>query len=176
MSDSIKPRALIAFLCGFFGLFFGLCTIFALVVTVGQGWIEHSQQSWPEATATITDCDVVPYYRYDRNRSGILLIECKIRYLAGDNSVETKLRSASSTSQSQILLMNQWVNDHEPGSSIAIRYNPRFPQKAVLTVTDMPLSGPHTPNNLKLLLFAAISCIFLLAVARFMRAPSPATT
>ena len=35
--------------------------------------------------------------------------------------------------------------------------------------TDTPFGGPHTPTNLKLVGFAAVSCIVLLTIARINR-------
>ena len=44
--------------------------------------------------------------------------------------------------------------------------------KAVLVVTDMPLAGPTTPGNLKLLAVFAASSVLLLAIAHSIR-PRP---
>src|SRR6266567_6179368 len=42
-------RGWLLLLAGFFGLFAGLCTVFALVVTAAEGWVEHVQAQWPTA-------------------------------------------------------------------------------------------------------------------------------
>jgi len=54
-----------------------------------------------------------------------------------------------------------------------VHYDPANHKKAALVTTDMPLGGPPTPNNLKLLEFSAVSCVVLLAIARIAR---PRTT
>jgi hypothetical protein len=38
------------------GVFAGLCTIFALVVTVVETWQEHAEAQWPETTARVDRC------------------------------------------------------------------------------------------------------------------------
>src|ERR1700739_277713 len=55
-SVSPKPRLAWRGFVALLGLFAGLCTIFALIVTVAEGWQEHSQAQWPEATAHIEKC------------------------------------------------------------------------------------------------------------------------
>jgi hypothetical protein len=38
------------------GLFAGLCSTFALVVTMAEAWQEHAQAQWPVATARVERC------------------------------------------------------------------------------------------------------------------------
>jgi hypothetical protein len=58
------------------------------------------------------------------------------------------------------------------GTPIAVHYDPANPKKAVLVATDMPLAGPSTPNNLKLLEVTAGACVLLLAIAAITRSSS----
>ena len=48
-------------LIGVLGIFAGLCTVFALIVGMSDGWREHAQESWPQTTATIERCSLDPY-------------------------------------------------------------------------------------------------------------------
>ena len=68
--------------------------------------------------------------------------------------------------------MQQWVDAHPQGAPIAVHYDPANPVEAVLVVTDMPLAGPTTPGNLKLLAVCAASSVLLLTIARLIR-PRP---
>lgn len=154
------------------GLFAGLCSIFALVVTAAQAWQEHAQAQWPLATATVQTCGVNIY----THKPEAYWIECRISYEVNAEQILTKVHSHSTPAprrvvsqnpSAQLDLMQDWVDEHPSGTPIAVRYDPANHNKAVLVATDMPLGGPHTPDNLKLLGFAAGSCVLLLALARF---------
>jgi hypothetical protein len=66
-------------------------------------------------------------------------------------------------------MLQEWVDEHPQGTPIEVGYDPVNPKKAVLVATDMPLAGPRTPNNLRLLGFSAASCVVLLTIARIAR-------
>jgi len=163
------------------GLFAGLCSIFALVVTVAEGWQEHAQAQWPETTARVQRCGVDLY----THRSEAYWINCRIRYLVGglggDEEIVTEVHSCSTPAPRRVIsqypgmqigLMQEWVDEHPPGTPTAVRYDPANHEKAVLVATDMPLVGPRTPNNLKLPAFFAGSCVLLLGIARMIRPSS----
>jgi hypothetical protein len=167
-------------LFAFLSLFAALCTIFVLVATAAEAWREHAQLSWPSATASIQHCRVDTYRR---SRSGALgersRIACYIQYSVNDNDVQAYIHSSSSSSDATAALMRQWVAAHRPGTSLEIRYDPSDSKAAVLTQTGMPLTGPHTPNNLKLLAIAAIAFVVFYSLARTLQGrqtPVPTTS
>jgi hypothetical protein len=158
---------------GLLGLFAGLCTIFALVVTVAEGWQEHAQQQWPETTARVDKCGL---HQSRNGRRDRYYIDCRLTYIVGAEEFVTKIYSGSAPSPAvwqyppnQIGPLQDWVDYHPQGMLIAVHYNPANPKKAVLVATDMPRGGPHTPINLKLLEIAAVSCLTLLTLARITR-------
>jgi len=157
-------------LFGFLSLFAALCTIFALVVTVAEGWREHAQSSWPAASASIQHCALDTYFRV---RGGISSkrsrITCDIQYTVNGEDVHARLHSASSPSDRDISRMQRWVSEHRTGTSIEIHYDSSNSKNAVLTETDMPFAGPHTPNNLKLLTFAAVAFVAFYSLARILQ-------
>jgi hypothetical protein len=157
-------------LIGLFGLFAGVCAAFALVFTIADACREHVQQGWPSATATI-ERDSVEEYRTFKSSGGNLVwyIKCRIRYVAGGEEVRTAIRSRSVNSQSNAGLLQQWIAQHEPGTTMLIHYDPGERKVAVLTETDMPYGGPRTPDNLKLLLIFSGACMVLLTIARMLR-------
>lgn len=61
-------------------LLFGLCTVFALVVTVAQAWQENLQARWPEAAARVDQCGLV---RTSSGRRGKFYIRCRVNYALG---------------------------------------------------------------------------------------------
>lgn len=175
-------------LVGLLGLFAGLCTIFALVVSLAEGWREHQQTKWPQATGKIQRCSVEEHrgFRSDRPRDTAYII-CRISYVIGAEEILTKVRSRSVPSPTraiwvypsgQVEQMQSWINANPTGSPIVVHYDPADHQNAVLTSTDMPFGGPRTPSNLRLLSIGAIACVVLLTIARAFRPRSqsvPAT-
>jgi len=155
---------------GFLSLFAALCTIFALGVTVAEGWREHAQSRWPAASASIQHCVLDTYVRVRSGaRSTRSRITCDIQYAVNGEDVQTRLHSASSSSDRDISRMQHWVSEHRTGKSTEIHYDPSNSKNAVLTETDMPLAGPHTPNNLKLLTFAAVAFAAFYSIARILQ-------
>jgi Protein of unknown function (DUF3592) len=154
---------------GFLALFAGLCTVFALIVTVAEGWQEHAQAQWPETTARVENCYL---HETSADRREHYYIDCRLSYVVGDHEFVAKVFSRNAPSRSvwqyppnQIGPLEDWVEAHPPGTPITLQYNPGNPKKAVLAATtDMPLGGPRTPNNLKLLGIAGVSCVVLLGI------------
>ena len=167
-SSGASQRASISLqaLFGFLSLFALLCTIFALVVTAAEAWQEHAQLSWPSATATIQRCAMDRYVRSPNGNSTTRSrIACDIQYAVNGEDVQARLHSASSSSDKDISRMQHWVSEHRTGKSIEIHYDPANSKNAVLTETDMPFAGPHTPNNLKLLALAVVAFIVFYSLA-----------
>src|SRR5215470_16610871 len=160
---------------GLLGLFAGLCTIFALVVSIAESWQEHQRAKWPQATARIQRCGVDQHegFRGDSPRY-TARITCRISYLVGNEEIITKISSRSVPSPhtgywqyptANIGSLQEWVDQHKVGSPIVVHYDPADHKHVVLTSTDMPFGGPRTPSNLKLLSIAATACVVLLTIA-----------
>ncbi|MFZ0955377.1 MAG: DUF3592 domain-containing protein [Candidatus Sulfotelmatobacter sp.] len=157
------------------GLFAGFCSIFVLVVTVAQGWQERAQAQWPQAKAQVQRCGLDTY---THRRIESYWINCRISYLVGAEQIVTQVHSRSASTSRRVILqhpalqfglMQAWVDQHPPGTPITVRYDPAKHQKAVLAATDMPLAGPRTPENVKLLEVTAGICALLLAIAGLTR-------
>ncbi len=176
-AERVRTRQLVGFGLSVLGLFAGLCSIFALVVTAILGWQEHAQAQWPEATAQVQRCGLDIY----SHRQQTYWIDCRISYLVGPEEIVTSVHSRSTPSPRRVIsqhpamqfgIMQEWVDEHPVGTPIAVHYDPAHHKKAVLVATDMPLGGPQTTDNLRLLGFAAGGCLLLLAVARITKPPS----
>ncbi len=174
-TEGVRKIQLIWLAVAGLGLFAGLCTIFVLVVTVAQGWQEHAQAQWPQATALVQSCGLEIYTHKPREA---YWIDCRISYLVGAEEIVTKVHSRSTPAPRRVIsqqpalqfgLMQVWVDEHPPGTPIAVHYDPANHNRAVLVATDMPLAGPHTPDNLKLLKVTAGICALLLAIAGLTR-------
>jgi len=144
----------LAGLTGFLALLAGLCSVLVLVVTAGEAWREARQAHWPEASATIESCSVeLVYFDGPNSDDPTWWLECKIGFRAASDSIRARLYSGhrSNPAQGYPDPMNQWANDHPPGSVIEIRYNPANPQQAVAATDYLPNGEPRTLGNLKLL-------------------------
>jgi hypothetical protein len=166
-----KWRRLVKFLASFFGLFAALCTVFALVVTAAEGWVEHAQAQWPTATSRVQRCGMEVY----THRLGSYWIDCSLSYTVRGVEMVSHVHSRTIPDPQRVKwqyptgrfeLLQEWVDEHPEGTTMVVRYDPANHGKAVLVATDMPLGGPQTPDNLKLLGFFAVSSVVLLAIAR----------
>jgi len=157
-----------------FGCFVALCALFSLVVTAGVAWQEYREAHWPEATATIRQCSV----ERASNRSSSNIIECRIDYIVGGETLKSRVRSMSWPASEKVFWefhpgqaqdmfdkMQDWVGAHPPGTPIAVHYDPASHAKAALVTTDMPLGGPQTPRNVKTTEGVAAFCAVLLMIA-----------
>jgi hypothetical protein len=81
------------------------------------------------------------------------------------------VRSRNITGDAEIHAMNLWIAQHGRGSEMEIHYDPADAKNAVLTSTDMPMAGPQTPNNLRVLLVAFVLCVVMLTTARLFKRP-----
>jgi hypothetical protein len=154
-------------------ILFGLCTIFASVVTVAQAWQEHAQTRWPEVTARVDRCGLDQ--KSTGRREGYH-IHCRLSYAVGAErnvanvySRNVPSRNVSQYPPNQIGPFEEWVDEHPPGTPIVLRYDPADHAKVVLVAANMPFGGPRTQNNVKLLEFLAGSFLVLLMIARITR-------
>ena len=161
------------------GFVAGLCTLFALVVTVAEAWQEHVQAQWPETTARVDRCYL---HQTSTRRRDRYYIDCRLSYAVGTEQIAAHVYSAPVPSRevpqyppNQIGPLEDWVDGHPPGTEMTVRYNPAKHNNMVLVARDMPRAGgPHTVNNLKLLGFFTVSSVLLLSLARVWRLKSDA--
>ena len=175
LQDLSKGRRYVVLVTGFFGLFAALCTVFVLLVAAGEGWVERAQAQWPSATARVKRCGLDAYTYNSKS----YWIDCSVSYTVRGEDIVSHVHSLTTPAPQREIWeypagrfeqMQEWVDEHPEGTPIAVSYDPANHKKAVLVTTDMPLGGPRTPNNLKLLGFCAGSCVVLLGIARVARA------
>jgi hypothetical protein len=154
-------------------LFLGLCTVFASVVTVAEAWQEHLQARWPEVTARVDECGL---QQTSSGRREKFYIRCRLKYAVGAEQYATNIYSRNVPSPeiwqyppNQIAPFEEWVNNHPPGTSLVVRYDPAKHTKVALVATDMPGGRPRTPSNVKLLEVCAGSFLVLMTIARITR-------
>ena len=93
---------------------------------MSDGWREHAQENWPQATATIERCSLDPYVPLESaSRTPVWHNGCRIGYRANASQIESKIHSRSASGWGgHTELMGQWVTNHPSGSTIVVRYNP----------------------------------------------------
>lgn len=156
---------------GLFGLFAGLCAIFAFVVTVFEWRAERAQAQWPVVSARIEHAELAEHARSKGSTTWSL--RYRVRYDADWQERAASLSSGSTSSAADVAAMRAWLEQHRRGGRIDVRYDPAQPGHAIFATPDAPNAGPRTPNNLTLTAIAAIACILLIAFARFLAAREP---
>jgi len=164
---------------GLFGLFFGLCAIFALVVTVVEWREDAARERWPLASARVEQGDVDA--DLPRPRSGASptwRLRYRVRFEVDGVEQRATLTSHSTSSEADAAKMLAWAAQHRRGARLEVRYDPARPERAVFASADVPDFGPRTRTNLQLTFGAAAACVALLWLARLMaarEAPDAAT-
>ena len=153
-----------------FGVFLGLCSVFAIVTTAAGAWHEHIESSWPQTRAAIKQCKAGRSFpNGGGTRENPWIIECHITYTVNGAPIETEIDSAATRSTEVFASMSEWEELHKSGATLVVRYDPANHRKAVLKATDMPMGGPRTPGNLQTLLYFAFACAIVLGIARIAR-------
>lgn len=163
MDDSISARhTTLAGAVGLFGFFAGLCAVFALAVTLVEWRAEQAQAQWPLAMARIERADL-----------GAQALRYRVRYDADWQERVTTVSSHSTSDAHELAAMRAWVAQHRPGDRIDVRYDPAQPGHAIFASSDVPNAGPRTPQNVTFTAIAALACIVLITLARFLAAREP---
>jgi hypothetical protein len=174
---STRPRTTVAGAVGLFGLFAGLCAIFALVATVADWREEAAQARWPVVSARIEGGEVDP--QRVSHGGTTWQLRYKVRFVVEGQERIATLTTRSERSDDEPAALHAWAVRHRRGSHVDIRYDPAQPGHAVFASADVPGAGPRTTPDLQLLLIAATACVGLLALAKHLRskeagaAPSP---
>jgi hypothetical protein len=159
---------------------FALFTAFVAVATGAQAWVEFRHGQWPATSAHIERCDLKPYQSSTGRRleHSAYYIACDISFeTTQGQSVRTTIRSRRVASPEytvpdtgpRIGQMQSWVDQHPPGTVLAVHYDPSDQRHVVLSGTDMPEAGPQTANNVRLLVVCATACGLLSLIARVLR-------
>ena len=142
----------------------GLSTIFVGVITAAQAWEEHAQEHWPTVTARVEKCYLRQSSTRNRDR---YYISCRFSYQIGFEQNEANIYSLR-VQWPFTGPLQEWIDAHPAGSPIEVRYDPANHKNIVLMPPYMPGKGPHTTNNVKLLIVCAVSFLVLLLVTRVM--------
>lgn len=172
-TGAVQKGSLLCFGSAVLAVLFGMCFLFALVVTVLEAWQEHRQAQWPEVTARVADCGL---QRASTGRRSNFRIRCRLAYAVDFEQHAANIYSRNVPSPdvwqyppNQIAPFEAWVNSHPKGTPIDVRYDPADHTRIVLAEADMPGNGHRTANNVKLLEFFGGGFLLLFTIARITR-------
>ena len=149
------------------GLLLGLCALAICVRTVIDAYKENEEAKWPRVIATITRQAVAESFVGRYNSQAVWYIQSELRYSVGDQELTSSVRSR--TSSSQKAAMRKWVARHQPGTYLAIRYDPQHLDIIIPDAGAMPESGPEAPDDLKMFLLFLLPSIALITAGRVLQ-------
>lgn len=146
------------------GSLLGLCSLTTCVRTVIDAYRENDEAKWPRVIATITRQAVGESFVGRYKSRSVWYIQSELRYSVGGQELTSSVRSRTSSSQNAP--MRKWVARHQPGTYLAIRYDPQHHDTAIPDAGDMPESGPEAPDDLKMFLLFLLPSIALITAGR----------
>jgi hypothetical protein len=161
----------ISVLAGLFGLFAGLCAVFAALATLSDRHNETEQARWPVASAAVVQADIVISTRAQKDDGGRLWkLRVRMSFQADAETRAATLYSRPVYSESEAASLHSWAAQHHRGTHIDLRYDPSQPDRAVFAAPEPGFASEQTRTDLMLLTIAAAACAGLLRLARFLRA------
>jgi hypothetical protein len=143
-----NPQMRASGFAGLFGLFAGLCAIFAACVTLIDWRDEIVQARWPVVPATIERADVVSTAR---DGGGTLWnLRIRTRFEINGITQAAALTSRPAISESDAACLEAWAAEHPKGSHIDIRYDPSRPSRAVFASDEISSTAGRLHTDLKI--------------------------
>jgi uncharacterized protein DUF3592 len=154
------------------GMFFGLCLLVAVVATAFDTYQDSAHAKWPSVVATITQQTVQRVL--SANRHGVTgyvwYIQSGLRYRVDGEELTSSMRSRVTGSMEERAMMQRWVAQHQPGTSLSVRYNPRHHDTVVPNAAeDMPETGPQVRGDLNMILIFLVPSVGFITVGRVLQ-------
>jgi len=164
--DQIRPSGL----AGLFGLFAGLCAIFAACATLIDWHDEFTRSRWPVVSAIVERADVVAARRAPDDGGGMSWkLSARVRYEASGKARTAVLTSRTAYSEKEAALLRSWAGQHRSGSQIEVRYDPQQQGRVVSVSAEGPFASDRIRTDLILFTLAAIASVALLELANMLR-------
>jgi hypothetical protein len=148
----------------FFGFVFVLGTLLMIVKTAIDTFQESKQAKWPSVVATITQQVVRKY----SGRHDVWRIESEVRYSVAGEKLTSNLHSRVG-GLTELKAMRSWAAQHQPGTSLPIRYDPQHHNTVVPDTGDMPESGSQVPDELMTVLIFLLLSTALVTIGRVLQ-------
>ena len=147
-----------------FGFAFGVVALVMIVKTPIDVYRESRQAKWPSVVATITQQVVRKY----SGRHDVWRIESQLRYAVDGEKLTSDIHSRVGDF-TELKAMREWASQHQPGTSLPIRYDPEHHNTVVLDAGDMPETGPQVADDLKMLLIFSVLSVTLVTIGRVLQ-------
>ena len=158
-------------IAGVFGLFAGLCAIFAACATIVDWHDETNQAHWPVVSAVVERSDVMASRRAPKDGGGtVWKLSTRLSFEVGGEARMATLSSLTAYSESEAAKLHAWATHHRKGSHIDIRYDPSQPNRAVFASPEPGFASERTRSDLILFAIAAMASAGLLSLAKYSRA------
>jgi hypothetical protein len=156
---------------GLFGLFAGLCAVFATCATLIDWHDEATQARWPMVSAVVDRSDLVESGRTSKDGGGTgWKLRYRVHYEVNWGVRTATLYSNTIFSDEDFQKLKSWAALHRKGSQIDVRYDPSREDRAVFASAEVTDAASRLHNDRVLIaIFASLSA-GLLALARFLRA------
>ena len=117
-----NPRQMLASgLAGLFGLFAGLCAVFAAFATLYDWHQETAQARWPVVSAIVERVDLVASSRSQSDGSPTMWnLRIRVHYQQSGQTTSATLGSRSVRSDDDYLRLQAWAAQHRPGSRVEV--------------------------------------------------------
>jgi hypothetical protein len=154
-----------------FGLFAGLCAIFAACVTLVDWHDEARQARWPVVSAVVDRGDIVAAPSAAKDGGGTTWkLRYRVQYELAGEAVMATLTSRTVFSETEAAALQSWAAQHRKGSHIDIRYDPSEKNQAAFASAEISAAAGRMHTDLILLGVFAVACAGLLALAKYLRA------
>ena len=164
-----SPPMTAAGLAGLFGLFAGLCSVFAICVTLVDWYNEATEARWPLVSAVVERADVIASERSDG--SGPLWnLRAHVRYEVNGVARAATLTSRTAFSDINAEQLQTWAEEYRAGRRVDIRYDPSRETRAVFAAADLSSVAGRVRTDLIFVAVGAVACVILLVLARFLGA------
>ena len=147
------------------GFILGVCALVAIVKTAVDTYQESKQSKWPITNATIT-YQTVREAIEPKNYVKVWYIQSELRYSVDGEELTSTIRSRVTRSTEERGMMRRWASQHQPRTSLPVRYDPQHHNTVVPDAGDMPESGPQAPDDLNMILIFLLPSIALIAIGR----------
>ena len=156
---------------GLFGLFAGLCTIFAACATLNDWYSEAMQARWPVVSAVVDRTDVVESARAPRDGGGsVWNLRSRVHFDVNGETRTATLTSRTGFSEEDKACLESWAAELRKGRQVDVRYDPSRQNRAVFASADLAPTAGRIHTDLVLLSVATIACGILLTLAKYLRA------
>jgi uncharacterized protein DUF3592 len=165
------PRQLKASgLAGLFGLFAGLCAVFAACATLSDWHDQASQARWPVVAAVIERNHLVASARAPKYGGGTTwILRCHVRYEWNGEALTATLASRVVYSEADAAVLQSWAARHRNGSHVDVRVDPSRPDRGVFASAEISAAADRMHTDLMLLGFAVAAAAGFMTLAKFLR-------